>query len=192
MCNRYRMTAKEAELARAFGIEPPWPEDITLPPPELFPKRPAWVVRHDEDGDRRLDVMTWGFPPPAAARAPVTNARNLSSPFWRSALANPARRCLVPVTDFCEWEGEKGAKVARWFSVPSRPIFAFAGLWRPIEGGRAFAFLTCEPNAIVAPIHPKAMPVILQEGDYEGWLSGDFDQACGLAAPFPSQLMAMA
>jgi putative SOS response-associated peptidase YedK len=24
-----------------------------------------------------------------------------------------------------------------------------------------FAFLTTEPNAVVAPIHPKAMPVIL-------------------------------
>lgn len=191
MCNRYRMTAKEAELARSFGIEPPYPEEVTIPPPELFPKRPAWVVRRDDAGDRRLDVMTWGFPPPAAARAPVTNVRNLTSPFWRSALGNPDRRCLVPVTDFCEWEGEKGAKVARWFSVPSRPIFAFAGLWRPVEQGRAFAFLTCEPNAIVAPVHPKAMPVILQEEDYEGWLSGSFDQACGLAAPFPSQLMAM-
>lgn len=27
MCNRYRMTAKQAELARAFGIEPPYPEE---------------------------------------------------------------------------------------------------------------------------------------------------------------------
>lgn len=31
------------------------------------------------------------------------------------------------------------------------------------------AFLTCEPNAIVAPIHPKAMPVIpTTQGDSDG------------------------
>jgi putative SOS response-associated peptidase YedK len=28
-----------------------------------------------------------------------------------------------------------------------------------------FAFLTMEPNAVVAPIHPKAMPVILTRTD---------------------------
>lgn len=190
MCNRYRMTAKQAELARAFGVEPPYPEDVTLPPPELFPKRPAWVVRQ-EVGRRVLDVMRWGFPPPTAGRAPVTNVRNLSSPFWRNALTRPDRRCLVPASDFCEWEGEAGAKVARWFSVPSCALFAFAGVWRPTDDGPAFAFLTTDPNPLVAPVHPKAMPVVLHEEDHERWLTGDFTDACGLAAPFPSQLMAV-
>ena len=191
MCNRYRMTAKEVDLARTFGIDLPYPEPEKLPPPELFPKRPAWVVRHNDADAKLLDVMIWGFPPSAAARAPVTNVRNLASPFWRGALARPDRRCLVPVTDFCEWEGEAGAKVARWFSVPSRPIFAFAGIWRPVDSGAAFAFLTCGPNSIVGPVHPKAMPVILQEDDYAAWLRGSYEEVCALAAPFPSQLMAM-
>jgi putative SOS response-associated peptidase YedK len=41
MCNRYRMTAKQAELAAQFGLQVPYPENVTLPPPELFPKRPG-------------------------------------------------------------------------------------------------------------------------------------------------------
>jgi putative SOS response-associated peptidase YedK len=188
MCNRYRMTAKQAELAQRFGITPPYPEDVTYPPPELFPKRPGWVVRK-EAGACILDMMHWGFPPPPKSRAPVTNVRNLSSPFWRSALKNPERRCLVPVTDFCEWEGERGSKLERWFSLPSSPIFAFAGIWRPTEEGKAFAFLTCEPNPLVAPIHPKAMPVVLHDEDYDSWLDGDVDSVCALAQAFPSQLM---
>jgi putative SOS response-associated peptidase YedK len=33
-----------------------------------------------------------------------------------------------------------------------------------------FAFLTTEPNAVVAPIHPKAMPVILtNDEDIDVW-----------------------
>ena len=96
----------------------------------------------------------------------------------------------MPVTDFCEWEGEKGSKIARWFSVPSRPIFAFAGVWRPTDDGAAFAFLTCEPNPLVAPIHPKAMPVVLHEDDEARWLAGN--DATELAQPYPSQLMAVA
>jgi putative SOS response-associated peptidase YedK len=143
MCNRYRMSAKQAELAHRFGVDPKYimPEPEPLPPPELFPKRIGRVVRK-EGGARVLETMRWGFPPPAAARAPVTNVRNLSSPFWRSALNRPDRRCLVPVTEFCEWSGEKGSKREHWFSLPSAPIFAFAGVWRPTEEGNAFAFLT--------------------------------------------------
>jgi putative SOS response-associated peptidase YedK len=135
MCNRYRVNAKQAEVAKRFGVNL-IPEPERLPPPELFPKRIGWVVRDTPDG-RSLDVMTWGVP---LNGKPITNVRNLQSPFWRNMLGNPERRCLVPVTDFCEWEGEKGSKRERWFSLPSSPIFAFAGIWRPTPEGNAFAF----------------------------------------------------
>lgn len=196
MCNRYRMTAAKAALAARFGIEAE-PGFDKLPPPELFPKKPAWVVR--QDADRRvLDVMSWGFPHKVLGASgkmldkPVTNVRNLTSSFWRSALANPARRCLVPVTEFSEYgsvRGPDGKLPLYWFSVPSRPIFAFAGVWRPTEAGPAFAFLTCEPNEIVRPIHPKAMPVILHDEDFDAWLRADYDEVCAMAAAYPSQLM---
>lgn len=187
MCNRYRMSASRAELAKRYGIALP-PADEQWPRGELFPKRLGAIVR-EEAGTRVLELATWGFPPPAAGPAPVTNVRNLASPFWRTALSRPDRRCLVPFTDFCEWEGERGAKVARWFSVPSRPIVSFAGVWRPMDAGLAYAFLTTDPNPLVAAVHPKAMPVLLHKEDEEAWLRGDFSAACALAASYPSQLM---
>jgi putative SOS response-associated peptidase YedK len=128
------------------------------------------------------------------SRAPVTNVRNLSSPFWKGALGRPDRRCLVPVTDFREWSGEKGSKREHWFSVRERPIFSFAGVWRPTEAGPAMAFPTCgylgnPAEHVVGAIHDKAIPVILPEEDEAGWLSGAYDDVCSLASPFPSQLM---
>ena len=36
------------------------------------------------------------------------------------------------------------------------------------------------------------MPVILHPEDYDKWLDGETDDACALAAPFPSQLMQVA
>jgi putative SOS response-associated peptidase YedK len=45
---------------------------------------------------------------------------------------------------------------------------------------------------LVAPLHPKAMPVILQREDYDRWLDGEAADACSLAQPFPSQLMRVA
>ena len=124
----------------------------------------------------------------------VTNVRNYTSPFWRSALVNPERRCLVPFTAFSEYgqvRGADGKLPLHWFNVPSRPIASFAGVWRPSEKGDVFAFLTCEPNPLVAAIHPKAMPVILNEDDESRWLTCSFDEAIALAQPYPSQLMAV-
>jgi putative SOS response-associated peptidase YedK len=141
-----------------------------------------------------LDLMTWGVP---LQRKPITNVRNLQSLFWRNMIANPERRCIVPVTDFCEWSGEKESKQEHWFGLPSREVFAFAGVWRPTEQGKAYAFLTCgydgDPSThIVGKIHPKACPVILHQEDEERWLDGDVDEVCSLATPFPSQLMRVA
>ena len=49
-----------------------------------------------------------------------------------------------------------------------------------------FAFLTTEPNAIVGPIHPKAMPVILTRTDeIEAWLAGPTVKALKLQRPLP-------
>ncbi len=203
MCNRYRMSASRVELLSRYGIEA-FVEPETLPPPELFPKKPAYVIR--QHGSTRIaDVMAWGFPAKVAGKRidkitgkpvmldkDVTNVRNYTSPFWRSAFANPERRCLVPFTAFSEYgqkRGEGGKLPLHWFDVASQPITSFAGIWRPVEGGAVFAFLTTDPNPLVAPIHPKAMPVLLHPDDEERWLTASMDDALALAVPFPSQLM---
>ena len=63
MCNRYRVSAKQLEVAERYGfdISKLFPEPDPLPPPELFPKRWAYVVRK-ENSERVLDVMQWGVP----------------------------------------------------------------------------------------------------------------------------------
>ncbi|MEH3105491.1 MAG: SOS response-associated peptidase family protein [Sphingomonas phyllosphaerae] len=206
MCNRYRLTEAQIALAARYGVEAPFPPDHTIPPPELFPDKPAFVVRQ-KGASRVLDTMAWGFPhkvpgkridkatgKPVLLNKSVTNVRNYSSPFWRSALMNPERRCLVPFTSFSEYgqtRGADGKLPLHWFSVPSRPIVSFAGVWRPTESGAVFAFLTSDPNPLVASIHPKAMPVLLHEDDEERWLTAHVDQAILLAQPYPSQLMAV-
>ena len=187
MCNLYTMTATVDELRRLFG---PFEGDTANLPPfdEIYPGKPAPVLRRGQGGALLLETMTWGFPGPAAAKGrPVTNIRNLDSPFWRSALTNPERRCIVPATRFCEWTGEVGKKTKVWFGLArdEQPLFAFAGLWRPGAGGPFMAFLTCAANDIVGAVHPKAMPVMLRPEDAERWLDSERDDACALAIPFP-------
>ena len=83
-------------------------------------------------------------------------------------------RCIVPAASFCESADTKPRKTPVWFALSEdRSLFAFAGLWTPWRGVRGhksgpvegnhelFGFLASEANVIVAPIHPKALPVIL-------------------------------
>lgn len=198
MCNLYRQRSTEnlGRLFDALPLDPPFEAK-----PEIYPKYEALVVRK-ESGERRLDRMAWGIirTVPGKSGKPVkkavTNVRNLASPFWRSTLASPAQRCLVPFTSFAEPRPGKDPETGRpanwWFTCPGESCCAFAGIWRISEGTRRFAFLTCDPNPLVAPLHPKAMPVILQREEYDRWLDGEAADACSLALPFPSQLMRVA
>lgn len=193
MCNLYRVRASAAEIAGLFqatiSSDFAWKE-------EIYPRYEAPVIIAHE-GERRLGPMKWGFPTEVQGATKkitkhVTNARNLGSGFWRSSVAKASRRCLVPFTQFAEPQPGKdgeGRPAQYWFNITDQPIACFAGLWRPTESGPVFAFCTTEPNPLIAPLHPKAMPMILMPSDHERWLAGSVDDALALQAPYPSQMM---
>lgn len=120
----------------------------------------------------------------------VTNVRNVASPHWRRWLGVESR-CVVSFTSFSENVAlPDGSHQPTWLALGNdRPLAFFAGIWtrwtsvrKVKEGGTTngiFAFLTREPNAVVKPIHPKAMPVILTAPDeIEQWLIAPAAERC--------------
>jgi putative SOS response-associated peptidase YedK len=53
-----------------------------------------------------------------------------------------------------------------------------------------YAFLTKEPNSVVAPVHPKAMPVILTtEDEFDIWLRAPAVEAMALQRPLADGML---
>jgi putative SOS response-associated peptidase YedK len=122
----------------------------------------------------------------------MTNVRQLALPQWRRLAAKPENRCVVPLTEFAEFtpdkhdpaDGTPPLKGEMWFSVTDQPVFAVGGFWQRTAAGDGFTMVICDPNSLVAPIHPKAMITILAPGDIDTWLRGSYDDVVALQRPY--------
>ncbi len=211
MCNLYSSTTTQEAMRQLFDV--PAERDHLgnfAPLSAIYPKYSGPVVRLTPDGQRELVAMHWGFPMPQVSKKTgkpilpkaINNARDdklQSSPFWRGSFEE--RRCLAPATSFCEAKGHNPATYY-WFGLndpdpDARPPFAFAAIWRHWRGDikgeltelDAYSIVTTTPNDLVRPIHPDRMPVILDPGSYEQWMTGSARQAAELLVSFPADRM---
>jgi putative SOS response-associated peptidase YedK len=113
----------------------------------------------------------------------------------------PENRRIVPVTSFSEptdaADPVTGKKVWTWFAFnDERHLFAFAGIWCTWHGTRGtqkapeqgehllYGFLTTAANGLIAPVHAKAMPVILRTAEEcDGWLAAEPAEALKMQQP---------
>jgi len=180
MCNLYTNRKSAAEIADHFRAQIPL--QFNAGEGEVYPGGRGMVVREAE-GVRVVEAMTWGFPLAQKSKKtgqpikpkPVNNIADLSSFMWRFVAPRPENRCLIPLTGFCEAEGDWGAKTRTWFAVRDRPVFAWAGMWKQSdEWGPVYSGLMTDCNEVVRPVHNR-LPVLLHEEDYDLWLHGDLD-----------------
>jgi putative SOS response-associated peptidase YedK len=175
MCGRFTLT-KPAALAAAFPrFRFAEFSDTRLPRYNIAPTQEVLGVRND--GRDLVEALRWGIRGRVNIRAESIAARRAAIP----------RRCIEFADGFYEWSNRR----PYYFTLKSAEPFAFAGLWEPHNGSAACDIVTCEPNALVAPVHDR-MPVILTGSDVDLWLDPDplpSAVAASLLRPFDAARM---
>jgi len=141
---------------------------------------PHWV-RTEEEAER-IRRLTY-------------NARGESiheKPAFRSAHKN--QRCIVIASGFFEWEHRNTNKIPWYISLKDEELMSLAGLfsiWNNPGTGEiieSVSIVTTHANQLMERIHnsKKRMPVILDKGGIEEWLSppGKESENTGFLSPF--------
>lgn len=173
MCGRFTLSDPNDAMAALFRAQP----DNDLPPVPQYnvcPTQSVPVVTA-QAGGRRLQAMRWGFVPAWAKRLTegplIINARAetvAEKPAFREAIR--ARRCLLPVSGFYEWQaGPDGARLPWYFTRSDGQPMVFAALWQPWGGSNTVAMVTTAAGEGMAGVHDRE-PVILEPADWPLWL----------------------
>lgn len=153
MCGRFTLT-NPAGVAAAFPrFRFPEFSETRLPRYNIAPAQRVLGVRND--GRDLVEELTWGIRGRINVRAESIAGRR----------GPVVRRCVEFADGFYEWRDRRPF----YFTLRSGEPFVFAGLWEPNNGGAACDIVTCEPNALLAPIHNR-MPVILTPPNTDLWI----------------------
>ena len=172
MCGRYVLWEVD-ELTKLFNVDglQDLEPNYNAAPTHLMPVYP---------GEKMIN-MRWGYIPVWAKDEKIGyklfNTRSESvfeKTMWKSVIKR--NRCLIPANGFYEWKKTADGKTPFFIHLPDEKLFSFAGIWDTWKHDgkemQTFSILTTTPNAEMKDIHDR-MPVIIDKGDYDMWLSAD-------------------
>lgn len=150
MCNLYNLKVERWELQAYYQANDDFRRDIESEEPAkdyVSKATPGLIVRQVEGRRILSEPMHWGWPN-ARGGDEVRNVRNYGSRFWKPALENPERRCLVPFTQFQEWTVEPDPRLERSVRIGSVWLTAQSAR-SPVSGVRA-SVATSSPSSRAA------------------------------------------
>lgn len=163
-----------------------------LPDYNVCPTQPILAVR--STGDRRsLTPLRWGFIPrwyKTPTDGPLlVNARSetvAEKPAFRDAVR--ARRCLVPISGFYEWQRDGRTRLPWYVTRADGAPMVLAGIWQDWGEGPTCAIVTTEAGAPLDRIHHR-VPVVVEPDDWPLWLGeAGHGAAVLMRAPDPDVL----
>ena len=178
MCGRASQEEVNRYYKEIYGWQMP---EGALPRRNIRPTQEATIVARNPAGRIKTITANWwcqrddsvGF----ETKFPMFNIRvdTMHEKKTWSDLLSKGKRCVFPIDAFYEWPVKgKGLPPVKIF-VGNRKPYGIAGLWSTwFDNGvrkYSFATFTVKPNDFMLPIHPQAMPVILDTPDAQKlWL----------------------
>ena len=184
MCGRFTAEYTWAELHAMYKLSddlfPTGPRSNMQPRYNIAPTQDVDFVAYDRSGNLELHRGRWWLVPFWAKELPKATLFNArietidSTPAFRDAFKS--RRCLIPADGYFEWTTSlvDGKKDPWLLQLPEGRPFSFAGLWAHNDnlGLTSCTIITAPAVPHIEHIHGR-MPVILEEGAYDTWLSGE-------------------
>ncbi|WP_151526891.1 SOS response-associated peptidase [Serinicoccus kebangsaanensis] len=211
MCGRYAASAHPDELVEAYDIDldatdqvsrsvlknpqqpPPGEPDYNVAPSKQAPVVLTRTPREHAEPARQLRLLTWGLVP-SWAKDPAIGARMINARqetlLDKPAYSRPAlaRRCLVPISGWYEWQVSPVATDAKgkprkqpfYVSRGDEVPLALAGVyefWRdpsaaeddPLGWIVSYAVVTTSAEPGLDRIHDR-QPLALEPEQWEDWL----------------------
>lgn len=146
-------------------------------------------VAFQGDSSGEIQAFKWGLMPSwakdirdAAKRINARVETVIQKPSYRAAFKH--RRCLVPMSAYFEWKGDKPPKQPYLIHDPSGALLMSAGLWEvwkdPSDPAadwlRTFTVVVGPPGQISGDIHNR-QPVFLPPDRWVAWLRGTPEDA---------------
>ena len=184
MCGRFTYKLTWPEIVKLYQLTLDIPARNTQARYNVCPTDPIDVVLTDEDGKRNCISMRWGLipmwwnKPIKEMKLATFNARAetvTTKPIFRESFKR--NRCLIPASGYYEWQDTPQGKQPYYFTRRDGAPVTIAGLWdrwRDRATGEhviSATMIITEPSTFVAKMHDR-MPVILEDKDFEPWLSG--------------------
>ena len=175
MCGRYRRRSDKQRIAEAFAVHDCLDELQHEPEEDIAPGSIQPVVRLNDEGERQLEFMRWGFKKEDGRL--LFNARSEgieTANFWKKAFNE--RRCIIPADSFFEWRKVQTGKKPKYeFTIRQGQPFGMAGLWSRWKNPKTdlweatFAIMTVDANETMAAVHDR-QPAILNPREYRQYL----------------------
>ena len=162
-----------AEIERKLKDDP---DGLHIKQGEIFPTDIVPAIAGSKMHTVEPLAMKWGFTRFGGSGV-VINARSETA-MEKSMFRLPMmeRRCLIPASNYFEWQSVDGKKVKHAIRDPENPLLYIAGCYRWEKDSRLplFVILTRDAAQGIAYIHSR-MPVILPREAREAWLSDTAD-----------------
>jgi putative SOS response-associated peptidase YedK len=194
MCGRYRRRSDKQKIAEAFAVYVGLDELQIEPEEDIAPGSIQPVVRLNDEGERQIEFMRWGFKKEDGRL--LFNARSEgieTANFWKKAFNE--RRCIVPADSFFEWRKVQTGKKPKYeFTIHQGQLFGMAGLWSRWKNPKSnlwedtFAIMTVDANETVATVHDR-QPAILDPREYREYLEETDRPPVYLLRSLPSEEM---